>query len=1071
MNNIRSKQFLNIVLLVCILVVFICGASLQNGNGAAPARAGIYRDPAATATLAGPVDGVYSASPAQADDVIIPGAWRNLRPTESYLHGVSLLPTSYSVDCTTPGQTSKGWAVGEFGTILTYCNGLWDHAITVESIPTDLYAVQAISPTLGVAVGDGGAVLMYLWDRIALDWVWTKSPIPVGNQTLYGISIVPDGAGNYEGWAVGHEAGNGKGTLVYGTITPATIGGHPSHTYTWENVTASYPSLPNVTAYYAIQMLSPDNGWAVGGVYPNIGVIIHWDGTRWSLFQQTGAHTLYGISMRSATDGWAVGQDGVIYHYNGATWSLVESPTTAVLTDVGFLPNGEGWIVGYDGTFLKYTGSSWTLFTDLRTDRFDFRSVDFSSGHGWTVGANFDMEIGGQILEYDERLWLAVTPPTDNKLNDVSVVSDNDAWAVGANDEYEGTIIHWDGKHWQRWYQAELPIPKVALIAVDMASSTDGWAAGAPMSPGGPAVFLHWDGNRWEQPRYDAPVNVNVNDIDMLDEEFGWAVADDGNAVAKYDGLSGYWSANHTCGGSYYTLRGASMITSTNIFGWEAFAVGSHYFMPPQHVEYFLRYMDGCSGGYAWDSYDSPNACPPPPEPTPKPTPSDGPEATLLFGIKMRPDLSGYAVGEYKQRASIYIASDGWWGPETYFCQEENSVYNPSRFYAVDIIKESGVAWIGGYYTDLRKVAYLSYIDSTGRHWGKIPFPINGRNIYHRPIKSISMSSDTMGWAVGDSETQYSVIYQYPFPNFTLSTSPEFRAVMPGASTTFTATVYSLGGFNANVSLSLQGLSTGMSANITPEDITTGQVATIQINTTAATPLGVHELLLRGYSVFHSGDYDVPVYRYADLRLTVTNRPIYSVSPDHGPANTVVTITGANFGADPGPGNRSTATNHVILAGKQMPDANVLSWSDTQITVKVPDSPSLFPDGSVVDVVSVTSGGSQSNEDYRFHLESHLDALTAERSGNIFTITLTGTGFGTDPGALFRSTSHEHISLGDDWIDNDRVLSWSNNMIVFTVDFGTRSGFVTVTVNGFKSNTAYAAISPSEVFLPLVRKR
>ena len=162
---------------------------------------------------------------ATTDYTVTLGAWRNLRPTESVLWDISMLSPDYDVDCASRDQKSKGWIVGDSGTILSYCNGIWDHAISTESIPTRLWGVQAISPTLGVAVGEQGAVLMYLWDRIADDWVWTKSPIPVGDQTLYNVGLVPDGTGKYTGWAVGAANQSGRGSLVKGTVTPIIING------------------------------------------------------------------------------------------------------------------------------------------------------------------------------------------------------------------------------------------------------------------------------------------------------------------------------------------------------------------------------------------------------------------------------------------------------------------------------------------------------------------------------------------------------------------------------------------------------------------------------------------------------------------------------------------------------------------------------------------------------------------------------------------------------------------------------------------------------------------------------
>jgi photosystem II stability/assembly factor-like uncharacterized protein len=1081
MNN--SIAFRTLALLLVFSALFV----VSSGNVIAQAtRMPVQSVASLPEKLPGPVSGSSAvddpvSSPARLQDgqqaalapttsyTVTLGAWRNLRPTESPLRSVSMLPASYSVNCTDPDQKSKGWAVGDGGVILNYCSGVWDHAISVESLPTNLWGVQAISPTLAVAVGGQGTVLMYLWDRVANDWVWTKSPIPVGNETLYSVSMVPDGMGNYTGWAVGSN-----GTLVRGTISPAVINGHPTHTYTWQNVTADYPSLPSVDYYFGLQMLSPTNGWVSGGRYSGTGVILHWDGNTWSVFQQINGYFLHGLYMTSPTDGWVVGSSGVIYHYNGSTWSQAPSPTTALLVRVSFNASGEGWITGFNGTLARYSGGTWSLFTDLRTDPFDFYGIDFASGHGWIVAfhsskpTEYGYPMGGQILEYENGLWLAVTPATDNRLNAVSVVSDGNAWAVGAADSLGGTIIHWDGKHWQRWYQRDLPIPAVDLYAIDMVSATDGWAAGDPPAPGAPAVFLHWDGRRWAPLRYNAPVNVRVNSLDMLGAPyFGWAVADTGNAVAKYDSLSGYWSANHTCQGPYYQLRSTSIVTANNIFGWDAWAVGTRQTSPP--YEFWLRYMGGCSSGYAWDAYQTPVAC------APVPNPDDGPTATILRGIKMVPGLSGYAVGNYQNRASIYKYNDGigWWN--TYWCYPRDDLHNPTRFYSVDIVKASGIAWIGGFYTEVgtgRKVAYIAYDDALGFGWGSIPFPVNGVNIYHRPILSLRMSSDTMGWAVGDSESpnKLSVIYQYPYPNFTLDIQPPSRAVMPGQSTTYTVSVNSLGGFTATVSLDLWNWVSGVTYSLTPNMADAQTASTIRITTSVTTPLGVYDIPLLGTSVFRSGDNDVPVQRLFYLRLTVTDHPVYAVNPTHGPAGTLVTLSGANFGPDPGVGNRSTATNHVILAGQQMPDANVLSWSNSQITVQVPNSAVLFPQGPILDFVSVTTGGNPSNADFSFQLENHLTSVSSRIGSGVITATVVGTGLGTDPGSLFRSTDYEHVTLNGAWIPNADVKSWGYNVITFTVPLTTPSGSLSVTSNGFESN-ALAFTSGFKVYLPVVIKQ
>jgi len=65
-----------------------------------------------------------------------------------------------------------------------------------------------------------------------------------------------------------------------------------------------------------------------------------------------------------------------------------------------------------------------------------------------------------------------------------------------------------------------------------------------------------------------------------------------------------------------------------------------------------------------------------------------------------------------------------------------------------------------------------------------------------------------------------------------------------------------------------------------------------------------------------------------------------------------------NFGADPGAGNRSTATNNVKINGVQVSDADVTSWSDGVISFAIPagTTPGTYP--VTVTAESWTSNGS-----------------------------------------------------------------------------------------------------------------
>ncbi len=92
---------------------------------------------------------------------------------------------------------------------------------------------------------------------------------------------------------------------------------------------------------------------------------------------------------------------------------------------------------------------------------------------------------------------------------------------------------------------------------------------------------------------------------------------------------------------------------------------------------------------------------------------------------------------------------------------------------------------------------------------------------------------------------------------------------------------------------------------------------------------------------------------FDDIALTPIPS-IQTLSPGFGQPGTTVTIQGANFGPDPGPGQRATETTHVSFGGVILPKDNILSWSDTAITIIIPSSPT----GGAI---SVTVQGESSN--------------------------------------------------------------------------------------------------------------
>ncbi|MDP3735318.1 MAG: hypothetical protein Q8R39_02730 [bacterium] len=409
---------------------------------------------------------------------------------------------------------------------------------TSASVPPTtqtLFAVDALSVSEVWAVGGGGVIVHYNGTN------WTSSASPTG-LTLRSLAILSA----TDGWAVGNS-----GTIIH-----------------WDGVSWTLFSSPTGNTLNGIDMLSATDGWAVG----NSGTIIHWDGVSWTTYapSPTGDQ-LNSVALVSASAAWAVGNAGVTLRYDGATWSAESSPANNHLNAVVLISSGDGWAVGQGGRIFQYSqfyvtagtflsrildsgvpGTAWNsaFWTEVlspgsdltiatRTGNTPVPDASWSAFSGEiTTSVNNNLASPpGRYLEY--RLTLtrgasaAETPELKDitiefgvatlaTLNDISVVTADDIWAVGNS----GTIIHWDGVRWSAF-----PSPTgVALQGVSMISATAGFAVG----DGG--TIIRWDGSAWTS-YLPSPTGSRLNGIDMVSATEGWAVGDSGT-ILRWNGVS-----------------------------------------------------------------------------------------------------------------------------------------------------------------------------------------------------------------------------------------------------------------------------------------------------------------------------------------------------------------------------------------------------------------------------------------------------------------------------------------------------------------------------------------------------
>ncbi|RJR18312.1 MAG: hypothetical protein C4582_11725 [Desulfobacteraceae bacterium] len=353
-------------------------------------------------------------------------------PTEKDLRAVDLR------------TASDGWAVGEEGTILRWNGTAW--ASVASPVSYDLYGVVAMSATDAWAVGEFGTIIR--WDGTK----WNKLFAPTIGK-LEDISVVP-GTDGSDIWALGGsklvrwngsewQAVQGPPSSSYYAVGMVSQNdgwapGPGGRFYRWNG--SSWTLAGTWQSAYEIQMLSANNGWAVGWS----GKIQRWNGTDWSLVTSPTTTMLQAISAVGTNDIWAAGYSGTVVRYNGTAWSIVNTPDATGLNDVSMVSASDGWAVGFvyyansqcQGPFLRWNGTSWTrpVYSQASKTLYGVSLVQTPSGAtGWAVGD------GGEVYQLKNGAWTAGCTYTANSLYGVALVSRYEAWAVGDG----GVILHW----------------------------------------------------------------------------------------------------------------------------------------------------------------------------------------------------------------------------------------------------------------------------------------------------------------------------------------------------------------------------------------------------------------------------------------------------------------------------------------------------------------------------------------------------------------------------------------------------------------------------------------------------
>jgi hypothetical protein len=485
-------------------------------------------DAAAKHTLALHWDGAAWEASASADA---------LGAQESVLSGVTCVSTS---DCWAVGHSFNG--VNRQSLIERWDGNAWTAVVSPNEVgPLDTYLsrVDCSSATDCWAVGysnDSTTIDQHYilrWDGAL--WTPAALPDPLGGQASVLADISCLSASDC--WAMG--------SVTTGTARSFLLRWDGE---TWNTVPSPEVSLPEESHGYLhdVTCVAEDDCWAVGFYFSGQvarSLFMRWDGSSWNIVDSPNVdldrnNYLDSVTCTSSSNCWAVGRhtttagtegQTLILHWDGTAWSIVPSfpaDTSAVqsnaLTGVSCVSESECVAVGhsvvtgtqYRAIAMHWDGVSWTV--DPVPPREDAETFYVPSdllydvscagpSNCWAAGAHWSGTLYRTLtMHWDGSRWTPVTSPNaepdrGNILSGVECVSTDDCWAVGSADEYEhGLIEHWDGTSW-----TIVPSPQngANLNDVTCVSASDCWAAGPYYTPNQPAQALlaRWDGTAWTE--------------------------------------------------------------------------------------------------------------------------------------------------------------------------------------------------------------------------------------------------------------------------------------------------------------------------------------------------------------------------------------------------------------------------------------------------------------------------------------------------------------------------------------------------------------------------------------------
>ncbi|MGB5925597.1 MAG: hypothetical protein WBH01_05830 [Dehalococcoidia bacterium] len=225
------------------------------------------------------------------------------------------------------------------------------------------------------------------------------------------------------------------------------------------------------------------------------------------------SYGLHDIWANSASDIFAVGDNGVIVHYDGSSWHKMNSGVTSSLSSVWGSSSSDVFVTT-GGTILHYDGSTWS----------EMATGGYGAGDVWGSSASDVYAVGGKrILHYDGGSWTEIVGTgSSHSRYGVWASSSSDVFVIGSG----GRVEHYDGSTWTLMDNLD----SAFLLTIWGSSSSDVFAGGDKR-----AVF-HYDGSTWR--RMSLPHSTHNDQIVSFwgSSPSNIFAVSNTNAIYRYDG-------------------------------------------------------------------------------------------------------------------------------------------------------------------------------------------------------------------------------------------------------------------------------------------------------------------------------------------------------------------------------------------------------------------------------------------------------------------------------------------------------------------------------------------------------